>query len=77
MTAIGDGTHGMEKTAERITMGMNAAGLAGDLERYRGKAMELGASAAKIVRAAEIPVDERIVMKCRIPRCFGYGTSVH
>ena len=23
------------------------------------------------------PVDERVPLKCQIPRCFGYGTSVH
>jgi predicted metal-binding protein len=37
----------------------------------------LGATKATIVRASDIPVDERIILKCQIPRCFGYGTSVH
>lgn len=75
--AASERTGDMKENAERITMDRNAAGLPGDLDRYRDKALELGATAAKIVRAAEIPVDERIVMKCRIPRCFGYGTSAH
>jgi len=61
----------------RITVDMNAARLPEDLERYRAKATELGAARAIVVRADEIPVDERIVLKCQIPRCFGYGTSVH
>ena len=62
-------------TARRIRTDMNQGQLSADLERYRLKALELGASQAKIVRAAEIPVDERIPMKCQIPRCFGYGAG--
>ena len=56
---------------------MNAERLLDDLERYREKTLDLGATNAKIVKAEEIPVDERIVLKCRIPRCFGYGTSAN
>ncbi len=54
---------------------MNEAQLSADLERYRQKALDLGASQAKIVKAEEIPVDDRIPMKCQVPRCFGYGTG--
>ena len=32
---------------------------------------------AAIVKAEDIPVDERVVLKCRIPRCFGYGAGAH
>jgi predicted metal-binding protein len=67
----------MTKRVDRITIDMNAARLPEDLERYKAKALELGASRATIVRVQGIPVDERIVLKCQIPRCFGYGTSVH
>ncbi|MGA2404303.1 MAG: DUF2284 domain-containing protein [Syntrophobacteraceae bacterium] len=59
----------------KIRADMHEAQLSADLERYRQKALELGASRAKIVRAAEIPVDERVPMKCQIPRCFGYGAG--
>ncbi len=62
---------------DRITTDMNEARLPGDLEKYRGYALELGATNSVIVKAGDIPVDERIVLKCRIPRCFGYGTSAH
>ena len=48
-----------------------------DLERYRQQALELGATQAKIVTVEEIPVDERVTLKCQIPRCFGYGVSAH
>ena len=61
----------------RITVDMNATQLCADLERYKARAKELGASRVTIVRVSEIPVDERVVLKCQIPRCFGYGTSVH
>jgi predicted metal-binding protein len=67
----------MDAKIERITVDMNAARLPVDLEGYKEKAMELGATRAAIISVKEIPVDERIVLKCQIPRCFGYGTSVH
>ena len=67
----------MGKKIDRVTVDMNAARLSVDLERYKAKALEMGASRATIVNVKDIPVDERIVLKCQIPRCFGYGTSVH
>jgi len=48
-----------------------------DLARYVEKALELGASRAITVKTDDIPVDDRVPLKCRIPRCFGYGTSAH
>ena len=56
---------------------MNADLLNEDLEKYKKMAFELGASKAAILRAEKIPVDERVVLKCQIPRCFGYGASAH
>jgi len=67
----------MTEKREKVTVDMNARRLPADLERYKAKAVELGASRATIVRVDEIPVDEKVVLKCQIPRCFGYGTSVH
>ena len=61
----------------KISTDMNAEMLEEDLVRYREKALELGASRVKIVLADEIPVDERVTLKCRIPRCFGYGAGAH
>ncbi|MCL5981418.1 MAG: DUF2284 domain-containing protein [Firmicutes bacterium] len=49
------------------------AQLAGDMERYRQKALELGAAKAGIVPVSQIPVEDAVVLKCRVPRCFGYG----
>lgn len=59
----------------KIEADMNEGRLEQDLERYMAKALELGASRAKIVRAEDIPVDERVTLKCQIPRCFGYGAG--
>ncbi len=60
---------------KKITIDMNEKALDQDLERYVARAMELGASNAKVVLADKIPVDERVTLKCQIPRCFGYGVG--
>ena len=62
-------------TIRKIRSDMNVSQLEADLEKYRLKALDLGASNAKIIRAENIPVDERITLKCQIPRCFGYGAG--
>jgi predicted metal-binding protein len=67
----------MAKKVEKITVDMNAARLPQDLERYRAKALKLGATKAAIIKAGDIPVDERVTLKCQIPRCFGYGAGAH
>lgn len=64
-------------TIKKIRSDMNEAHLSSDLEKYLQKAFDLGASNACIVRAEQIPVDERVTMKCQIPRCFGYGVGAH
>ena len=58
-----------------ITVDMGKDRLPGDLERYRKRALEIGAGQATVVKASEIPVDERVTLKCQIPRCFGYGVG--
>lgn len=64
-------------TIKKITVDMNAQLLDRDLDRYVEKALEVGATRAKVVRAEDIPVDERVTLKCQIPRCFGYGAGAH
>jgi predicted metal-binding protein len=44
-----------------------------DLERYKEKALEFGASDAAIVPAGSVVVDERVRLKCSQPRCYLYG----
>ena len=67
----------MAKKIDKITTDMSAALLPEDLERYKAKTLEMGASRAALIRVHEIPVDERIILKCQIPRCFGYGACAH
>lgn len=62
-------------TIKRITPDMNEAMLERNLAKYTEKALALGATRAKVVRVEDIPVDERIPLKCQIPRCFGYGAG--
>ncbi len=65
----------MGKKVSRITVDRNEPSLQDDLSRYCEKALELGATKVAIVPVEDIPVDERITLKCQIPRCFGYGAG--
>ena len=67
----------MESRIRKVGVDMYQSQLEADLKRYCGKALELGADRAKLVACEEIPVDERVVLKCQIPRCLGYGTGAH
>ena len=49
--------------------------LRADLERYRELALELGASAAVIFPASNVVVDERVRLKCLVPRCLRAGET--
>ncbi len=49
--------------------------LRADLERYCALALELGASGAVAVPAAEVVVDERVRLKCQVPRCIRAGET--
>jgi predicted metal-binding protein len=46
-----------------------------NLERYRALALELGASDAAIIPASEVVVDERVRLKCVVPRCLRAGET--
>jgi predicted metal-binding protein len=67
----------METQIARIELDRSDSKEQADLERYRAKMLELGATRAAVIDAADIPVDERVTLKCQIPRCFGYGVSAH
>jgi predicted metal-binding protein len=62
---------------EKIRLDMGEGRLVQDLERYRERALALGATAAKVISTDEVRVDERVTLKCQIPRCFGYGACAH
>ena len=67
----------MGETIEKISLDMQKDRLLEDLEKYKQKAIEMGAAKAAVVEVKNIPVDDRIPLKCEIPRCFGYGASAH
>ncbi len=67
----------MRKKVAPIKVDMNADRLSDNLETYRLKALEMGADQARVIPAEAILVDERVVLKCRIPRCFGYGVCAN
>ena len=67
----------MGKDIRRIVLDRDEDDIRQDLERYRAAALELGATRARIMPADEVVVDERVTLKCQVPRCFGYGTGAH
>jgi len=48
-----------------------------DADRYAALAAEHGASGALSVSAGKVLVDERVAVKCSVPKCFGWGTSAN
>jgi predicted metal-binding protein len=46
-----------------------------DLERFRQKALEFGASAAEVIPASDVVVQERVWLKCLVPLCHMAGTN--
>ena len=48
-----------------------------DLEKYRQRALELGATDAKIITTDNVLIDERVLAKCTYPKCSGYGTNAN
>jgi predicted metal-binding protein len=49
--------------------------LRADLERYCELALELGASDAVVVPAGDVVIDERVRLKCLVPRCLRAGET--
>jgi predicted metal-binding protein len=49
--------------------------LRANLERYRSLALELGASDAAIIPASDVAIDERVRLKCVVPRCLRAGET--
>jgi predicted metal-binding protein len=51
--------------------------LQADLKKYRGRALELGATDAKIIPTEMILIDERVLGKCINPPCSNYGNNIN
>jgi predicted metal-binding protein len=62
-----------EKGSSRlITFKVPEETLREDLENFRQKALDLGASMSEIIPAAWVEIDERVRLKCAIPLCPYY-----
>ncbi len=48
-----------------------------DLEKYRQRALELGATDAKIITTDMVVIDERVRAKCNVPFCTYFGTNAN
>lgn len=69
---IGKGGKTMEvqkQTRKPSSRTLKEEDLLKDLERFREKALEFGASAAEVIPASYVVVEERVWLKCLIPRC--------
>ena len=64
---------GNSGTTRLITKEISEDTLKADLEKYKHKAMELGASRVEIIPAQWVQIDERVRLKCSVPRCRGYN----
>ncbi len=67
----------IEQKLERVRLSVPEEQVLAHLQRYEQLALETGATHASRLPAAGIPVDERVSLKCSIPKCFGYGTSAN
>jgi len=53
----------------------NEETLRANLERYRRLALGLGASEVAIIPASDVVIDERVRLKCSVPRCLRAGET--
>ena len=47
------------------------------MEKYRQRAIELGATDAKIITMDNVVIDDRVLAKCTYPKCTHYGTNAN
>src|SRR5512137_1917913 len=56
-----------------ITSEISPDQLQEDLEHFKQRAIDLGASMAQVIPADWVQIDERVRLKCSIPLCPNYG----
>jgi predicted metal-binding protein len=64
-------------TIEKVRLDRTPGEIAQHLQRYVETARQMGASRAAVVDVEQIVVDDRVPLKCRVPRCFGYGACAN
>jgi predicted metal-binding protein len=62
---------------QRIDARRAASNLDEDVRRYCELAVSLGASESKVIPASAVVVDDRVSLKCAVPKCFGYNTCAN
>jgi len=70
-------TKAQDGPSKLITLEIRDETLRKDLEYFRQKAIEFGASMAEIIPADWVQIDERVRLKCAIPLCPYYNKSIH
>lgn len=60
-----------------ISLQVTPDALKRDLEYFKGKTLELGASMAEIIPSEWVEIDERVRLKCANPLCAYYGMCIH
>ncbi len=48
-----------------------------DLENLTEKALDLGASMARVIPSSWVEIDERVRLKCSVPLCPHYGKNIY
>ena len=73
------GARAMDKSQglRAIRLDISEDDLLKDLQGFKSKALELGASMAEVISGNWVHVDERVRMKCAIPLCPYYNHSIH
>ena len=61
--------------ARKIRLDIPQEILKRDLELYEKKAVQLGATDARIISARKVMIDPRVRLKCLVPRCHLYGET--
>ncbi len=64
-----------EKRPRELSDQIQETQLLEDLERFRNLALETGASAAEVIPSSMVTVDERVRLKCTVPRCLRAGET--
>ena len=65
------------KQIEKVRLDWSEEDVSRNLNHYADRALELGASRATVIDVDRIVVDDRVTLKCQVPRCFGYGACAH